>query len=83
MQLTDRLSNVKNYTLNILITELKEECQTMISLINQLQLSDLSDSQKGEILANLLVSSIHFHSHCDEDWQNLISDELQTLRDDT
>ncbi len=83
MQLTDKKINVKNYTLNILIMELKEECQNVISLINQLQLSDLSDSQKGEILANLLVSSIHLHSHCDQDWQNLISDELQTLRDDT
>ncbi|AUC62411.1 hypothetical protein AA637_15210 [Cyanobacterium sp. HL-69] len=82
MQVTDRKINVKNSTLNILIMELKKECQNMISLINQLQLSDLSDTQKGEILANLLASSIHVHSHCDEEWQNLISDELQTLRDD-
>lgn len=82
MQVTDRKINVKNSTLNILIMELKEEYQNMISLINQLQLSDLSDTQKGEILANLLASSIHVHSHCDEEWQNLISDGLQTLRDD-
>lgn len=83
MQLTDRPINIKNSTLNTLIMELKEECQNVISLINQLQLSDLSNSQKGEILASLLVTSIHLHSHCDEDWQNLISDELETLTDDT
>ncbi len=81
MQLTDKQVNTKNSTLNTLITELKEECQNVISLINQLQLSNLSDSQKGEILANLLVSSIHLHSHCNEDWQNLISNELETLTD--
>lgn len=81
MQLTDKQINTKNPTLNTLITELKEECQNVISLINQLQLSNLSDSQKGEILVNLLVSSIHLHSHCDKDWQNLISDELESLTD--
>jgi hypothetical protein len=48
----------------------------------QLQLSELSDRQKGKILSELLVSSIHLHSHCDEDWQNLIADELETLADD-
>jgi hypothetical protein len=35
-----------------------------------------------EILSQLLVASIHLHSHCDEDWQNLISDELENLVDD-
>ena len=54
----------------------------MISLVDQLQLSELSDRQKGKILSELLVASIHLHSHCDEDWQNLISDELETLADD-
>jgi hypothetical protein len=50
-------------------------------LINQLQLSELSDRQKAQILSELLVASLHLHSHCDEDWQNLISDELETLTD--
>jgi hypothetical protein len=54
-----------------------------LSLINQLELSNLTDSQKGEILANLLVSSIHLHSHCDRDFQELISDELEKLKDET
>jgi hypothetical protein len=61
--------------------ELQEECQNVLSLINQLQFSELSDRQKGQILSELLVASVHLHSHCDEDWQNLISDELETLAD--
>nr|WP_318734927.1 hypothetical protein [Roseofilum sp. Belize Diploria] len=65
-----------------MIIELQEECQNVLSLINQLQLSELSDRQKGQILSELLVASIHLHSHCDEDWQKLISDELESLTDD-
>jgi hypothetical protein len=42
----------------------------------------VANRQKGQILSELLVSSIHLHSHCDEDWQNLIADELETLTDD-
>jgi hypothetical protein len=48
---------------------------------HQLQLSELSDRQKGEILSELLVGTIHLHSHCDEDLQNSISDEMEILAD--
>jgi hypothetical protein len=81
MQLTNRKISTHNSTLNQLIIELQEECQNVLSLINQLQLSELRDRQKGQILSELLVASIHLHSHCDEDWQNLISDEWETLTD--
>lgn len=81
MQLITKKINTENSTLNQLIMELQEECQNVLSLINQLQLSELSDRQKGQILSELLVASVHLHSHCDEDWQNLISDELETLAD--
>jgi hypothetical protein len=81
MQLITKKISTKNSTLNQLIIELQEECQNVLSLINQLQLSELSHNQKGKILSELLVASIHLHSHCDEDWQNLISDELETLID--
>ncbi len=81
MQLITKQINTENSTLNQLIMELQEECQNVLSLINQLQLSELSDRQKGQILSELLVASVHLHSHCDEDWQNLISDELETLAD--
>jgi len=81
MQLITKQINTENSTLNQLIMELQEECQNVLSLINQLQLCELSDRQKGQILSELLVASVHLHSHCDEDWQNLISDELETLAD--
>lgn len=79
MQIAEKKINTQNETLNTLLLELKEECQNVLSLIHQLQLSDLSDRQQGEILSELLVSSIHLNSHCDEEWQDLISDELQDL----
>lgn len=82
MQLITRKINTQNSTLNRLIIELQEECQNVLSLVNQLQLSELNDRQKGEILSELLVSTIHLQSHCDEDLQNLISDEMETLADD-
>ena len=79
MQLAEKKINTENETLNTLLLELKEECQNVLSLIHQLQLSDLSDRQRGEILSELLAASIHLNSHCDEEWQDLISDELQDL----
>jgi hypothetical protein len=79
MQLITRKISTQNSTLNRLIIELQEECQNVLSLVNQLQLSELSDRQKGEILSELLVGTIHLHSQCDEDLQNLISDELESL----
>lgn len=66
MQVTDRKIHIKNSTLSHLIIDLKEECQTVIALINQLELSNLTDNQKGDILAELLVSATHVNSHCDQ-----------------
>ncbi|MFM6307883.1 MAG: hypothetical protein ACKPGB_06380 [Dolichospermum sp.] len=82
MKLANQKISSENSTFNQLLMELKEECQNVLSLVNQLQLSELSDRQKGKILSELLVASIHLHSHCDEDWQNLISDELENIADD-
>jgi len=79
MKVRERNITTNNSTLNHLIMELGEECQNVISLINQLQLSDLSNKQKVEILAELLASTIHLHSHCDQDFQDLIANELEFL----
>jgi len=72
MPLTNRKNSPHHSTLNQLMIELQEECQNVLSLINQLQLSELRDREQCQILSELLVASIHLHSHCDEDWQNLI-----------
>jgi hypothetical protein len=81
MQTTERPIAIQNRTLNVLTRELGSECQKVITLVNQLQLPDLSPSQQATILAELLASAIHLHSHCDTDFQDLISNALETLPD--
>lgn len=82
MQLRDKKISTSNPTLNTLITELGDECQNVIALVNQFQLNDLSNKQKVEILAELLASTIHLNTHCDKNFQDLISQELEALPDD-
>ena len=72
---------INNPTLNQLIIELDEECQNVITLTSQLQLANLSAKQKVEILAELLAATIHLQTHCDEDLQDLISQELENTED--
>jgi hypothetical protein len=81
MQTRDRPIAITNLALNTLIGELGSECQTILALVNQLQLPHLTPIQQANILANLLTSAIHLHSHCDEDFQTLIADALETLPD--
>jgi len=78
MQLRETIEiPISNSTLNQLIIELREECQNVITLTNQLQLAHLSENQKVEILAELLAATIHLQTHCDEDLQDLIAQELE------
>lgn len=79
MQVKHKEISPKNPTLNQLIAELGEECQNVLTLVNQFQLSKLSDEQKAEILSELLAASIHLHTHCDQDFQSLISNEIEDL----
>lgn len=70
-----------NNTLNILLTELEEECSNVLILLNQLKLANLSIDQKGDILAQLSSSVSHLHVHT-EDLPDLIGDELFQLPDE-
>jgi hypothetical protein len=81
MQTIDRPISVPNRTLNTLLLELGTECQSVVALLNQLQLPNLSASQQATILAELLTSTIHLNVHCGEDLQDLIADELEALPD--
>lgn len=81
MQTCDRSLAIANPTLNTLMIELGSECQTVLALLSQLELPDLSPSQQASILANLLSASIHLHTHCGESFQTLIADELEALPD--
>jgi hypothetical protein len=68
--------------LNTLTHELGNECLKVVTLLNQLQLPNLSASQPATILAELLASRIHLHAHCGDDFQNLIAEALEALPDD-
>lgn len=81
MELRHQKISTSNPTLNTLISELAEECQNVIALVNQFQLNNLTDKQKVEILAELLASTIHLNTHCGENFQDLISQELENLSD--
>ncbi len=64
MQVSDRTISVTTSTLSTLIDELGTECQNVITLIHQLQLPNLSDRQKAEILADFLSAAIHLNVRC-------------------
>jgi hypothetical protein len=81
MQTTDRPIAINNNTLKVLTQELGSECQKVIARINQLQLPNLSPNQQATILAELLTSSIHLQAHCNEDFQDLIADAMESLPD--
>ncbi|VXD25023.1 conserved hypothetical protein [Planktothrix serta PCC 8927] len=82
MDISDRTSFIKSSTLQTLITELGEECQTVIQLLDKIQTrNSLSDSEKLDSLAELLAAIIHLQTHCGEDLQTLIAEELEQLPD--
>lgn len=81
MQISDRYELVTNSTLNTLIAELGTECAQVQALINQLQLPSLTANQQADILAELLAAAVHLHTHCDEDFQTLIANEIENLPD--
>jgi hypothetical protein len=80
MLLQTKKSSILNPTLETLLSELGEECHTVLTLLHQLRLSNLSDDQKGDILAELVGSITHLHVHT-ENLPDLIGDELLQLPD--
>ena len=82
MNMRDRHLAIMNSTLSTLIAELGTECLKVQALVNQLQLPSLTANQQAEILAELLAAAVHLHNHCDEDFQMLITEEMENLPDD-
>ncbi|UXE60807.1 MAG: hypothetical protein KA717_35910 [Woronichinia naegeliana WA131] len=80
MLLQTKNSSILNPTLETLLSELEEECNTVLTLLHQLRLSNLSNDQKGDILAELVGSISHLHVHT-ENLPDLIGDELLQLPD--
>ncbi len=69
-----------NPTLSVLLAELGEECETVLLLLSQLKIPNLTNEQKGDILAELVGAVCHLHVHT-EDLTDLIGDELEDLPD--
>lgn len=82
MQISDRTSFIQSSTLKTLLTELGEECQTVLQLLDKIRMGNqLTDTEKGDSLAELLAAMIHLQTHCGEDLQTLIAEELEQLPD--
>jgi hypothetical protein len=82
MQISYRKSFIKSSTLETLLTELGEECQIVIQLLDKIKTGNqLNNSEKGDSLAELLTAMIHLQTHCGEDLQTLIAEELEQLPD--
>jgi len=71
-----------NSTLSTLLTELGEECENVVFLLSQLKLANLTDDQKGDILAELTGSICHLHVHT-EQLPELLEDEILALPDES
>lgn len=82
MKISDRALPINHSTLRQLINELDSECDNVKTLISQLQSPHLSPKQQADILAELLAATIHLSVHCGEDFQNLLSQEMEALPDD-
>jgi len=82
MQLEAKSLDIQDKTLRVLVQELGDECGRVLELVHQLQLPGLQDSQKANILADLVACTIHLNTHCDEDFQSAIASELEQLSDD-
>lgn len=71
-----------NSTLSTLLTELGEECENVVFLLSQLKLANLTDDQKGDILAELTGSICHLHVHT-EQLPELLEDGILALPDES
>ena len=77
------ISNLKeqlqvNPTLSTLLDELGEECEQVLFLLTQLKIANLTDDQKGDILADLTGIVCHLHVHT-ENLPEFIESEILAL----
>ena len=65
-------------TLEVLLTELGEECEHLLGLFAQLRREDLRREQREDLLAELTAAVLHVHVHT-EGLDDVISDEMEKL----
>jgi len=80
MQIKSSKFSLNNSTLEKLMDEWESECENVLILMEKFK--KVSPAEKADILADLLAASIHLHSHCDDDFQALIAEEMETLPDE-
>ena len=56
----------KNKLTETLLNELREECLTVLSLLNQLETPGISETQEDEIIGELSAHLVHLEIHAKE-----------------
>ncbi len=52
-------------TTEVLLRELREECERVVALIGRLERSRLSEKERDEVLGELSAAVLHLHTHTD------------------
>ncbi len=79
MQIKNNQYSLTNSTLETLMKEWESECENVLILMEKFK--KVSPAERVDVLAELLAASIHLHSHCDDDFQGLIAEEMENLPD--
>lgn len=58
-----RESGVRSETTQVLLRELRDECERVISLIRRLEAARLSEKDRDEVLGELSAAVLHLHTH--------------------
>ena len=54
---------VPSHTTEVLLAELREECECVVSLIRRLETKPTSERERDEILGELSAAVLHLHTH--------------------
>jgi hypothetical protein len=58
-----RRASVPSRTAEVLLRELREECEGVVALIRRLEKPRLSERERDEILGELSAAVLHLHTH--------------------
>ncbi len=58
-----RESDPPSTTADVLLRELREECENVAGLIRRLEKGRLSEAERDEILGELSAAVLHLHTH--------------------
>jgi hypothetical protein len=60
-----KTGNALSGTATVLLSELREECEHVASLISRLETQPPSGSEQDNILGELIAAVLHLHTHTD------------------